>query len=136
MRDERDDPYAHWGETRDTMRLKAVDYFERLLKADRESRNFPQDGSKGQAEAYHHALLLALRDKPQSRADALRRIETLAEWVQADRRRQKNVRNVPCVNCHRPRGTASMVCVHCGEHPDRQKVELPPAQFLHGGGVA
>jgi hypothetical protein len=52
--------YAHWGETKETMRAKAIDLFTRLLSKAREIQSFPQDGSKGQAEAYHIGLLHSL----------------------------------------------------------------------------
>ena len=56
-----DDTFAHWGETKESMRLKAIDIFERLLREQREGHSYPQDGSKGQAEAYHLALIESLR---------------------------------------------------------------------------
>ena len=52
--------FAHWGETKESMRRKAISLFERLLERARNSRRFPQDGSKGQAEQYHIALLKSL----------------------------------------------------------------------------
>jgi hypothetical protein len=58
--------YSHWvqpngsPETKSTMRKRALDLFERLLKKERDSRSFPQDGSRGQAEAYHACLLESL----------------------------------------------------------------------------
>lgn len=52
--------FAHWGETKESMRRKAISLFERLLEEARNSRNFPQDGSKGQAEQYHLTLLKSL----------------------------------------------------------------------------
>ena len=51
------DTFAHWGESKSTMRAKAIMIFERLLREDREGKTFPQDGSKGQAAAYHFALI-------------------------------------------------------------------------------
>jgi len=54
--------FAHWGETKASMRLKALDMFARLLKEMRESQSFPQDGSKGQAEAYHLTLIASLKE--------------------------------------------------------------------------
>lgn len=59
--DEDESEFAHWGETKESMRVKAIDLFSRLLKEAREKRNFPQDGSKGQAEAYHQSLLNSLK---------------------------------------------------------------------------
>lgn len=61
--------FAHWGETKESMREKAIDLFSRLLKEAREKRRFPQDGSKGQAEAYHRTLINSLlpdsKEKPE-----------------------------------------------------------------------
>tara|TARA_R110002012_G_scaffold119985_1_gene269154 strand:+ start:1039 stop:1227 length:189 start_codon:yes stop_codon:yes gene_type:complete len=57
-----EDPFAHWGETKSTMRAKAIMIFERMLREHREGESFPQDGSKGQAEAYHFALIESLKE--------------------------------------------------------------------------
>ena len=54
--------FAHWGETRETMRAVAIAMFRSLLSADRAGRSFPQDGSSGQAKAYHDALIASLED--------------------------------------------------------------------------
>ena len=54
--------FAHWGETKESMRRKAISLFERLLEEARNSRSFPQDGSKGQAEQYHLTLLKSLEE--------------------------------------------------------------------------
>ncbi len=59
--DEDESEFAHWGETKESMRGKAIDLFSRLLKEAREKQGFPQDGSKGQAEAYHQTLLNSLK---------------------------------------------------------------------------
>ena len=55
-----DSEFAHWGETKESMRRKAISLFERLLEEARNSRSFPQDGSKGQTEKYHFTLLKSL----------------------------------------------------------------------------
>ena len=56
------DTFAHWGESKSTMRAKAIMIFERMLQEERDRRSFPQDGSKGQAAAYHFALIESLKE--------------------------------------------------------------------------
>jgi hypothetical protein len=53
--------YAHWGKTKLEMRIIAISLLEQFLKADREEHSYPQDGSKGQAKAYHWTLVESLK---------------------------------------------------------------------------
>lgn len=59
--DEDESEFAHWGETKESMREKAIKLFSQLLAEARENQSFLQDGSKGQAEAYHQSLLNSLK---------------------------------------------------------------------------
>ena len=53
--------FAHWGDTKQTMKKKALQIFAEMLKQSREQTAYSQDGSRGQAEAYHNALLESLK---------------------------------------------------------------------------
>tara|TARA_Y100000310_G_scaffold299263_1_gene333960 strand:+ start:229 stop:432 length:204 start_codon:yes stop_codon:yes gene_type:complete len=62
----KDYDFGHWVHpsgvpfTKETMREVAIETFKRLLKENRNLDQLPQDGSRGQALAFEHAMLKSL----------------------------------------------------------------------------
>jgi hypothetical protein len=56
-----EDIYDHWGKTKAEMREEAISMLERLLELEHNKHSYPQDGSNGQAKAYHYALVESLK---------------------------------------------------------------------------
>jgi hypothetical protein len=60
--------FGHWMHpsgvpfTKETMRVQAIETFKRLLKDSRDLGQLPQDGSRGQALAFEHALIKSLEE--------------------------------------------------------------------------